>query len=493
MAQPFVYPYGREEGRYIYDCNSNEIVAVGELLFELVPAFESNMNPSVLSLLKRKYGTQLLASAIDRIQDAQKAGLFSPNRPQQRVLPFTREKVDRALSCEMSSMVLCITEKCNLRCRYCLYSGKYRARRQHSSRSMTFQVAKDAINYLISHSTEREEPLALSFYGGEPLLEFQLLKKCVEYFYKKAGNNSIVSISTNGTRLSRETIVFLEKNRIYLFISLDGPREIHDAWRKYQNGRGSFDHVMDGIRSLRNFSPSYWHQFVSLLVTLIPPIDVSLLDDFFDGMGMRTRPSYVEAYDANLDIHKDTKVVGVDALAKKYLHACCGGVFDRPQGDFRRNSFCRGFFSPALRAIHLRSKSSLGAVSEIHGACIPGAQKTYVSVDGKFFICEKTEGSSMAAIGDVYTGIQKKHVHQILDEFESLDWSKCFDCWIVRMCPICYLHVLHGESWDVEKRNRICEQFRKYYSFCLNLYCEILERNKRALDYLESEDQRPSP
>ena len=280
---------------------------------------------------------------------------------------------------------------------------------------------------------------------------------------------------------------------MYLFISLDGPREVHDAHRKYPSGAGSFGRVMAGIRLLRSIAPSYWKKFVSLLVTLVPPVDLAALDEFFGEMPIRIRPTFVDTYGSDLDVLQDAPVVGLDVLARKYRDACWEGVFDTPGKDAHRYSLCQHLFMRALRSIHLRPKAPLGEVSPIRGACIPGAHKLYVSVDGELSICEKTDGCTAAVIGDVHNGIQMDRVRRVLEEFESLDWSECRDCWLVRLCPICYLHVLHGESWDLRKRHQSCRQFRKYYAFCFDLYCEILEKNDRALDYLEFEDPRPSP
>jgi uncharacterized protein len=358
---------------------------------------------------------------------------------------------------------------------------------------MTFSTARRAIDYLVGHSTEHDGPPALSFFGGEPLLEFQLLKKCVAYFQEVTHKKCVVTISTNGTCLRPDVIKFLEENGIYLFISLDGPREVNDAYRRYPGGAGSFSRVMARINLLRDLAPSYWDRFVTLLVTMVPPLDLAVLDEFFKEMRIRIRPTFVDTYGSDLDVLRDAPVIGIDSLARKYRDACLEGVFDRPGEDSHRYSFCQHLFLRALRTLHLRSKTPLGAESPIRGACIPGAHKLYVSVDGEFSICEKSEGCARAVIGDVRNGIQMDRVQRILEEFESLDWSSCRDCWLVRLCPICYLHVLHGESWDLRKRDQNCEQFRKYYSWCLGLYCEILEKNQRALDYLEFEDPRPSP
>ena len=491
--RPFVHAFTSRGRRYIYDCNTNEVAAVGELPFELIPVYEARLARSALAPLEVKYGREAVARGLQRIREARKAGLFSSHRPRRRALPFTARGLARSIEHDIGSMVLGITEKCNLRCDYCTYSGRFTGRRRHSLRSMTWPVARKAIDYFAGHSTGHREPPALSFFGGEPLLEPALLKRCVEHFRRRTDGRCVVTISTNGTCLRPDVVEYLQRNHVYLFISLDGPREVHDAHRKYPGGVGSFARIMERLRLLREAAPSYWARCVTFLVTLVPPVDLVALDDFFQETGGRVRASFVETYGSDLDALRRDGVVGVEAMAERFRDACWDGAFDDPTAIADRYSFCQNLFSGTLRTIHLRPKTRLGATSPIGGVCVPGAHKLYVSADGEMSICEKVEGCSKAVIGDVERGIRLDAVRRILDEFGALDWNRCRDCWLVRLCPVCYMHVAHGGSWDLTKRDRACEQYRKYYSFCLSLYCEILEKDERALDHLETEEDRPSP
>ena len=166
----------------------------------------------------------------------------------------------------LKSLILTVTEDCNLRCKYCAYSGNYVYRREHSKKYMSFEVAKKAIDYYFSQVNQgiKYNPfkkVLVTFYGGEPLLNFNLIKKCVSYINTNYDNIDLdYSITTNGTLLSEKIIQWLLEHDFYLHISLDGPEEEHDRCRVYENGKGTFNDVM---------KKSHWFQCMILKVTCL--------------------------------------------------------------------------------------------------------------------------------------------------------------------------------------------------------------------------------
>ncbi len=144
-------------------------------------------------------------------------------------------------------ITLQVTQNCNLHCSYCAYSGNYE-NRSHKALNMDIETAKKGIDYLIEHSPDNEI-VDIGFYGGEPLLTFNLIKECVAYAEKKAeGKNMMFNLTTNGTLIKPEMIDFFEKHNVSITISIDGPREIHDLNRKFaHSGTGSFDIMMKNL------------------------------------------------------------------------------------------------------------------------------------------------------------------------------------------------------------------------------------------------------
>lgn len=216
-------------GFYLYDRSINTIVSVSESEFNELKNICDNVqvdNSPVVKRLRQK-------------------GLLKANDVKIIKHPYTSALPHFSSRC-LSSLVLQVTQQCNLRCSYCAFSGLYH-NRTHNSERMNFETARKAIDFFIERSFESES-LHLGFYGGEPLLEIELIKKCVDYIQKNVeGKRITFGITTNGTLLTGEVLQFLYDNDFSITISLDGPKEDHDACRKFANGKGSFDIVVKNI------------------------------------------------------------------------------------------------------------------------------------------------------------------------------------------------------------------------------------------------------
>ncbi|MCG7851167.1 MAG: radical SAM protein [Methanosarcinaceae archaeon] len=144
---------------------------------------------------------------------------------------------------------LCITQRCNLACRYC-YIGKKNA-------VMPFEVAMNIVRFMYEN-TPADEKIEVGFFGGEPLLEFDLISKITENIKENPRydpNRVIISLVTNGTLFSREIARFIETNDITLCVSCDGPHYVQDVSRCYADGGGSSKNVTKNIRAFMKFVP----------------------------------------------------------------------------------------------------------------------------------------------------------------------------------------------------------------------------------------------
>ncbi|MFZ3070522.1 MAG: radical SAM protein [Anaerolineaceae bacterium] len=141
---------------------------------------------------------------------------------------------------------------------------------------MTWKVAKRALDFLWEHSIDSGE-VNVGFYGGEPLLEFPLIQKVVGYSkYLFWGKQLTFSITTNGTLLNPEIILFFQEHNFSLGISLDGPKEINDRNRVFANGKGTFDSVLHNINllSVNRVKPPAFRQAVLTPVVIIKAWDI---------------------------------------------------------------------------------------------------------------------------------------------------------------------------------------------------------------------------
>ncbi len=148
---------------------------------------------------------------------------------------------------EVKALCLHVSHDCNLRCKYCFADeGAYHSVRE----TMSFEVAKSAIDFLLENSGNRKV-LEVDFFGGEPLMNFDVVKRTVYYAKAEAerrGKRFLFTTTTNGLLLDDETIRFFNEEMENVVLSLDGRKEVHDAVRKTVNGKGSFDAVIEKIK-----------------------------------------------------------------------------------------------------------------------------------------------------------------------------------------------------------------------------------------------------
>lgn len=145
---------------------------------------------------------------------------------------------------KISSVTIDLTEQCNLRCTYCFTSGK-------TNREMSFETAKDTIDWLVKPETNGDaKSVHVTFWGGEPLLKFDLMKQIVEYgeeVTERTGIKITWGMTTNLTLCTPEVCKWLKENKVGVLFSVDGTRENHNKYRPLANGKGSYDLVEAGI------------------------------------------------------------------------------------------------------------------------------------------------------------------------------------------------------------------------------------------------------
>ena len=177
-------------------------------------------------------------------------------------------------------MTLEVTQRCNLRCRYCVYSGGYVGMRCHGSDDMTWDVARPALDYFLANRDHESGKASIGFYGGEAWLNWPLIRQCVAYLSERAPD-VLLNSTTNGILLDDHLADYVAENNIELLISLDGPRELHDRNRVTAKGDGSFDRVWANVMRLRDRHAVYYAKSVRFQATLPESSDRELVAEFF--------------------------------------------------------------------------------------------------------------------------------------------------------------------------------------------------------------------
>lgn len=491
---PFIHKFKTRDNFYVYDVNTNNILKVGKAVYDIIDDFSVLGKKEIIRNYSSSYSESVIERILQHIEKRKREDcIFSENRPKEVVSDVAREVIEDELEHGLKYALLNVTEDCNLRCRYCVYSGFYKGSRRHSKKFMSWKTAKAAVDYLLSHSDRirrNNGALALGFYGGEPLLNFELIKRTVDYFKETAGAPYAFTMTTNGTLLSEQVIRFIVENNFLLLVSLDGNREVHDRNRVFKtSGKGTFKVVMKNLERLREYDQDYYKNFVQFSTALSPPIDYKNLDDFFSRMGRPSRITLVDTYDTKIygsnpiNTIKET-TTSQDYVTEKFCKGALDGVYNKEnwQGDYR---FSYDLLYNSLRPLHIRETTDL--IEDVFmkkRPCVPGISKLFVDVEGRLFPCEKIEGRSYFCIGNVDSGINSEKVWKLIEEFDKLRTEKCVNCWAVRLCQACFIYVAGDKGFNREKFRYYCHLFKSDLHRSLELYTAIYEKNPDALDFL---------
>ncbi|MCD6505133.1 radical SAM protein [Candidatus Poribacteria bacterium] len=500
---PFVHAFETENHKYLYDVNTNRVLRVNEVIYDLIRYYGRLSPEEIAQRLNHKYDIQTIKHGLKEIETAQKLGLFSTFRPSKIQYPKTRTEIRDLLDTERGSITLNVTEDCNMRCRYCIYSGSYKGMRKHNKKYMSFQTAKKAIDQLLEHSFDRRKnkQINIGFYGGEPLLNFKLIRESIEYVESRIDPDLITyNITTNGTVLNDRIIDFLIAHDVNLLVSLDGPKHRHDRYRVFPDGRGSFDIVVRNLMRIRDRNPDYFRFKVNFSVVIAPPVDYMEVDRFFSSgeVGvhqniMATTPSPGSDFLKQFPPEELYDPAGEEKLWRKYVDGLLEHITEDPLyiWDY---ALARSMFAPVLLSIYdCQPYEKLPEVYHPGGICIPGHRKMLVTADGLYYVCERVYCSGnkddLYCIGDVENGINYEKVFRLIEEYSSLTELDCCRCWALRLCQVCFSALTPIEEdvrMDPGEKRAVCREARELVHQALIRFYSVLEKDPTAFDFMDN-------
>jgi uncharacterized protein len=490
-----VYKFGAADNYYLYDVSSNNILRVDESIFNAIDYFMEGQTYQETGSQPTKGPVDvppILGEAYVQLSKfREERNLLLADRPRS-MFAFSMEQIKETLENNLEQLVLNVTESCNLRCEYCVYSGRYKYERTHSSAMMSHSTAFRAVDYFFKKNSLSKR-VGISFYGGEPLLNFPLIAKIVEYSKSAmetcgAGKRLAFSITTNGTMLNNGTVPFLVNNEIGLLVSLDGPKILHDLNRKTINGNGTFSLVCGNLSKLRRAHPKYYREKVGFSAVAKPDMLEEILD-FFTNSDLVSENSNliintINPYDTDFyskgDIeHAKTKY---NKNAESFLDQYKNLLIKRNYSSKQLRPLA-ALYHKNLLNIHNRVLTPLDNKINLNACCVPGGRKLFVGASGGFYICEKM-GESIG-IGDISRGFDYKSIMRLIGQYHDMSEPICPGCWVNRICPLCYVSARVGSVFHSERKRSQCEGTRQIAGRFLKLYCEIMEQNPDLSAYLD--------
>lgn len=360
-----------------------------------------------------------------------------------------------------------VTEACNLKCQYCSYGKFYQKHGPRANRDLSFATAKKLLDYLTeswnSHlNTSHRRNINLSFYGGEPLLNFPLIKQIVDYSkkIKLLHNRFIYGMTTNGVLLGKH-MDFLVENNFNLLISLDG-NEKNNGFRLFADGTPSYKTILANVKELKNKHPRYFERSVNFNAVLHSKNSVSDVHRFFK-----------EEFNKVPNI-SEVNVVGIapemqDEFWKTYknfVESVSGAenysvlerdMFDRLPGPGR-----------ALKMINNYSGYVYDKYNELFpkkmlerfiptATCLPFGKKIFVTVSGKLLPCERIDRRyELGSVDENNVNLDFEQIARKYNNYYDKLSPLCNACYRTKTCADCMFH------FDMDSEKPVCYSCMNY-------------------------------
>ncbi len=428
----------------VLDICSGSVHAVDELAYDIISMFEQNDTAALVAALSGKYegvSDEEIAECCGQIAELKAQGqLFTED---------TFEPMAGALKAKTSGVIkaLClhIAHTCNLNCSYCFASqGKY-----HGERAlMSYEVGKRALDFLIENSGSRRN-LEVDFFGGEPLMNFDVVKRLVEYarsIEKEKGKNFRFTLTTNGVLVDDDVIDFADREMSNVVLSLDGRKEVHDRYRVDYAGNGSWDKIVPKFqrfveaRGGKNYymRGTFTHANPDFLEDI-----KTMLDLGFSELSMEPVVAAADDLAALTEADKPIVMKQYEQLAELML-----------ERDKEGKPFTFYHYMIDLKGGPCIYKRISG--------CGSGTEYMAVTPWGDLYPCHQFVGDEKFKLGDIWHGVDNTAVQ---DEFASCNVyarEECRDCWAKLYCSGgCAANAYHstGSVKGIYKYG--CDLFRK--------------------------------
>ena len=372
----------------------------------------------------------------------------------------------------LTTMVLNVTNQCNLACTYCYeYSEDKIVDTENGKKPkfMTDETARQSVEFMLKESGDNKVA-HITFFGGETLLNFPVLKSTIAYARRRGaeiGKEVDFSLTTNGTLLKPEIIEFLAENQVGVTISIDGPREVQDKFRVFHNGTGSYDVVAPKIQELLKRHRS---RPIGARVTLTSgPLDIKRI--------YRHLTEEIGFWEVGFAPVTTSPTRG---------HAISEQGYDDMLGQFRDLAY--EFLEYSVENRHHGFSNVKETLEEIHKGmskafpCGAGLGLMGVATDGDVALCHRFAGSDAHKLGTVADGIDRNAQHAFLEKHHIANKTDCSACWARPLCSGGCYHEAHTRYGETTRPNlHYCDWIRGWTDVCLQIYGELSERNPAFL------------
>ena len=451
-----IHQYKSNGYNIVMDVESGAVHVVDDVTYDVIALFEDTEISKIVEQLSDKYDKADIEEAISEVNQLKEDGqLFTQDIYQ----PFIEEFKDKRQTV-VKALCLHIAHDCNLACKYCFAEeGEYHGRRA----LMTYEVGKQALDFLIANSGNRKN-LEVDFFGGEPLMNWNVVKELVAYgrSQEKIHNKHFrFTLTTNGVLLDDDIMEFANEEMDNVVLSIDGRKEVHDFMRPFRKGKGSYDLV---VPKFQKFADSRGQQKYYARGTFTHH-NLDFSEDVLHLADLGFEQISVEPVVAD---EKEEY-----AIKKEDIPKICEEYDKLAKEMIRRNKEGKGF-----NFFHFMIDLTGGpCVYKRLSGCGSGTEYLAVTPWGDFYPCHQFVGEEQYLMGNVDEGITKPEIQKEFGGCNVYTKKDCKDCFARFYCSGgCAANAFHFQG-DIKGNYEIgCELQRK------RVECAIMIKAALACD-----------
>ncbi len=452
-----IHQYKQNGYNIVIDVCSGSVHAVDEVAYDIIAMYETADKNEIVKKITEKYENVTendVISCIDDIEALKENGqLFAED--------IYEDKADVLKNKNNVIKALClhVAHTCNLNCTYCFASqGKY----QGDKALMSFEVGKQALDFLIANSGTRKN-LEVDFFGGEPLMNWEVVKKLVAYarsIEKEHGKNFRFTLTTNGMLLDDEVTEFCNKEMNNVVLSLDGRPEVHDRLRKDYTGKGSYDVIVpkfqEFVKKRGDLSyyvrGTYTHNNVDFTNDIFHTADLGFTELSMEPVVCAPSDPYALTKEDLPELFKQYEILANEMI--------------------KREKEGRGF---TFYHYMIDLENGPCIYKRISG-CGSGTEYLAVTPWGELFPCHQFVGDEKYSMGNVWDGVTNTKMQENFRKCNVYSRPECKDCWAKLYCSGgCAANAYHATG-DINGIYEYgCELFKK------RMECAIMIQVDKAL------------
>ncbi|MBS5140925.1 MAG: thioether cross-link-forming SCIFF peptide maturase [Clostridium sp.] len=441
-----IHQYKLNGYNIVLDVYSGSVHVVDDVAYDIIGMYEGHTKEEITEAILEKYAdnpevtAEEIADILEGVEELKKTGkLFTEDLYADIAANFKMKNND------IKALCLHVAHTCNLTCDYCFASqGKYQGERA----LMSFEVGKQALDFLIANSGSRRN-LEVDFFGGEPLMDWDVVKQLVNYarsVEKEHNKNFRFTLTTNGLLVDDDVIEFANKEMHNVVLSLDGRKEVHDRLRRTVGGHGSYDVIVPKFQKFvqsRNNTGyyvrgTYTHDNIDFTKDIFHMADLGFTELSMEPVVCDPKEPYALT-EADLPVlFEQYEILAKDMLRREkegkpitfyhYMIDLTGGpcVYKRVTG------------------------------------CGSGTEYMAVTPWGELFPCHQFVGDPAYSLGDIWKGVTHPEVQDKFRKCNAYARPDCKDCWAKLYCSGgCAANAYHATGDIAGVYEYGCQLFRK--------------------------------